>query len=140
MNENHSAIARFINEHHVMTLAVSTRDQPYCFNAFYVYLESDNSLVFTSDHSTRHIQEALANPLVAGSIVLETELVGKIQGLQFTGLISQLSGIMSKGRLAYLKRFPYAALSLSTLWTVKLNYAKLTDNRLGFGKKLIWTQ
>jgi uncharacterized protein YhbP (UPF0306 family) len=24
------------------------------------------------------------------------------------------------------------------LWVVKLTYIKMTDNRLGFGKKLIW--
>ena len=37
----------------------------------------------------------------------------------------------------YLKRFPYARLMETTLWTLKLSFVKYTDNRLGFGKKLI---
>ena len=39
---------------------------------------------------------------------------------------------------AYLKRFPYAALAELTLWAIRPDYMKLTDNTLGFGKKLIW--
>ena len=41
-------------------------------------------------------------------------------------------------RRAYLKRFPYAALAELTLWAIRPDYMKLTDNTLGFGKKLIW--
>jgi hypothetical protein len=26
----------------------------------------------------------------------------------------------------------------TTLWKLRVDYAKMTDNRLGFGKKLIW--
>ena len=26
------------------------------------------------------------------------------------------------------------------LWIVRLTYIKMTDNRLGFGRKLIWTR
>lgn len=51
---------------------------------------------------------------------------------------------MPEGELAdlvkfvYLKRFPFAALMDTTLWVLQIDYAKMTDNRLGFGKKLIW--
>ena len=140
MNDDYRAIVRFLKEHHVLTLAVCSQSEPYCFNAFYAFLENDASFVFTSDRQTRHIAIASGNCLVAGSVVLETETIGKVQGLQFCGEIHELPGLTSKGRLAYLKRFPYAALSPLTLWTVKMSYAKLTDNRLGFGKKIIWSQ
>jgi uncharacterized protein YhbP (UPF0306 family) len=106
---------------------------------FYTLLETEFCLVFTSDKNTRHIIETSQNPIVAGSIVLETETVGKIQGLQFCGKIIEVTGkLKTKAITAYLKRFPYAILSGTPIWIIEITYAKFTDNRLGFGKKLVW--
>jgi len=132
-------IVDFIDKHHVLTLATCFEEEPYCANCFYVYLEDDNSLVFTSDYETKHIKQASHNIYVAGSIVLETNIIGKIQGVQFQGIISEPEGdLYEKARSAYLKRFPVAMLMKTTLWVVDLTFLKFTDNRLGFGKKLIW--
>jgi len=123
----------------VLTIATTVDNIPWCANCFYVYLEEENSLVFTTDLKTRHGQEFLKNSEVAGSVVLETMIVGKIRGIQFQGIISEPEGILaSKAKWEYLKRFPPAALMDTHLWLVKLTYIKFTDNRLGFGKKLIW--
>ncbi|MDX1315515.1 MAG: hypothetical protein R3356_08440, partial [Eudoraea sp.] len=66
-------------------------------------------------------------------------VVGKIQGIQFEGEAYRPDEkLHKKARKAYLKRFPVAALMNTSLWVVKLNHIKLTDNRLGFGKKLTW--
>ena len=79
------------------------------------------------------------NKLVAGSVVLETNVIGKIRGIQFLGIVSEPEGeLASSAREAYLRRFPVAMLMDTHLWVVKLTYIKMTDNRLGFGKKLIW--
>ena len=42
------------------------------------------------------------------------------------------------GNRGLLKKFPYAVLMKTTLWILEIEYIKMTDNRLGFGKKLIW--
>ncbi|MDD2195842.1 MAG: pyridoxamine 5'-phosphate oxidase family protein [Bacteroidales bacterium] len=132
-------IVDFINEHHVLTLATSFDEEPYCANCFYVYMEEENSLVFTSDYDTKHIRQASHNIYVAGSIVLETSIIGKIQGIQLQGIISEArDGLLVEARKAFLKRFPIAMLMKTTLWVVDLTFLKFTDNRLGFGKKLIW--
>ena len=132
-------IANFINEHHVLTLATSFDEEPYCANCFYVYMEEENSLVFTSDYDSKHIKQASHNIYVAGSIVLETNVIGKIQGVQFQGIISEPKDeILSKARSCYLKRFPVAMLMKTTLWIVDLTFLKFTDNSLGFGKTLKW--
>ena len=134
-----SRIVDFIKDHHVLTLATCFDEEPYCANCFYVYLEDENSLVFTSDYDTKHIKQASHNIFVAGSIVLETDIIGKIQGVQFQGIISEPKDeAHAKARKAYLKRFPVAMLMKTTLWVVDLTFLKFTDNRLGFGKKLIW--
>jgi uncharacterized protein len=133
-------IIKFFRKHHVLTIATSYENEPWCANCFYVYLEEENALVFTTDTDTRHGKEFVKNSLVAGSVVLETMRVGKIQGIQFQGIVSEPEGeILSKSRWAYLKRFPPAVLMDTHLWIVKLTLIKMTDNRLGFGKKILWT-
>ena len=132
-------IVRFFRKHHVLTIATSAGNEPWCANCFYVYLEEENALVFTTDIDTRHGKEFIENPLVAGSVVLETMVIGKIRGIQFQGIVSEPEGkMLSKAKWAYLKKFPPAALMDTHLWVVNLTLIKMTDNRLGFGKKLIW--
>lgn len=132
-------IIDFINEHHVLTLATVVENNPWCANCFYVYLEEENCFIFTSDDKTKHAQDVAENSNVAGSVVLETKTVGKIQGIQFRGTMEKPnSSFESKAKKAYLKKFPFAVLMKTSLWVLSLNHIKMTDNRLGFGKKLIW--
>jgi len=133
-------ITSFFRKHHVLTISTSVNNEPWCANCFYVYIAEANALVFTTDHETRHGKEFLINNLVAGSVVLETSVIGKIRGIQFQGIVSEPQGdLAEKARKAYLKRFPVAMLMETHLWIVELTHIKMTDNRLGFGKKLIWT-
>jgi len=132
-------IVKFLKNHHVLTIATSVDNEPWCANCFYVYLEDQNALAFTTDMKTRHGQEFLNNSKVAGSVVLETMLIGKIRGVQFQGIVSEPEGeLVVITKSAYLKRFPVAMLMDTHLWTVKLTHIKMTDNRLGFGMKLVW--
>ena len=134
-------ILKFFRKHHVLTIATTVNNEPWCANCFYVYLEEENSLVFTTGGDTRHGKEFGLNTLVAGTVVLETIVIGKIRGIQFQGLVSEPEGeLLSKAKRAYLLRFPFAVLMDTRLWIVRLTYIKMTDNRLGFGKKLIWQQ
>ncbi|NPA44296.1 MAG: hypothetical protein GXO49_02060 [Chlorobi bacterium] len=139
MNIIPKKIIDFISEHHVLTLATSVNNIPYCANCFYTYLKDENMFVFTSDNETKHVQDALQNNIVAGSVVLETSVVGKIQGIQFQGKMflpkNNLKVIANK---QYMKKYPFAKLMKTQLWCLELSFIKLTDNRLGFGKKLIW--
>lgn len=129
-------IAKFIAKHHVLTLAtVDSSGAPYCANCFYAYDKQRNLLVFTSDCSTRHAAQMADNPCVALSIVLETRIVGRVQGLQICGTAHRADAAAER---RYIARFPYAAVAPLTLWAVEPAYMKFTDNTLGFGKKLIW--
>ncbi|HIE16154.1 MAG TPA: hypothetical protein EYP69_04430 [Bacteroidales bacterium] len=132
-------ILAFIKKHHVLTLATTIGNEPYCAQCFYAFDSKNNRVICSSDFSTRHAKEALKNKLVAGGIVLETKTVGKIQGLQFQGLMTPLTKeALTEGRKIYLKKFPYAMLMDTTLWEIRFSFFKFTDNNLGFGKKLIW--
>lgn len=131
----------FIRKHHVMTLATAIDGAPWCANLFYAFDAESVSFVFTSDEATRHGSEMLASPEVAASIVLETRIVGRVQGLQIAGRVERLTEehpLYETLRKAYLKRFPYAVVAPLSLWALRAHTLKHTDNTLGFGKKLLW--
>ena len=117
---------KFIRKHHLLTLAtVNGEGMPYVANCFYAYDKERNLFIFTSDTTTRHGKEMEENANVALSI----------QGLQIVGKAQRGD---SKAQATYVKRFPYTAVAPLSLWMVAPTMMKLTDNTLGFGKKLIW--
>ena len=132
-------IIDFINEHHLLTLSTSQNDTPYCCNVFYVYDQLSNQLIFSTETKTKHAQDFICNTNVAGSIALETNEVSKIQGVQLLGTILELKGEHLKvAKEQYINAFSYAANMDLHLWAMPLNFIKMTHNKLGFGKKLIW--
>jgi uncharacterized protein YhbP (UPF0306 family) len=132
-------LVEFIKEHHLLTVGTTVNDIPYCFHCFYAYLEDEKKLVFTSSEDTKHVQDAKQNPIVSAGIGLETKDVTKIQGAQIVGEMYQPEGELKKlASKRYMKRFPFAKLMKTNLWIMDITYVKMTDNRLGFGKKLIY--
>lgn len=129
-------IERFISKHHVLTLATATKDgAPYCCNCFFAYDAESAAFIFTTSDETHHGAMMVANDRVAASVVLETRSVGKVQGLQITGRARRA---IDGDKMRYIKAFPYAAVADLELWRLEADFMKLTDNTLGFGKKLIW--
>ena len=132
-------IVKFIKRHHVMSLATRSDEGLWCAALFYAYSADLQAFIFTSDPATRHAAEMKECARVAASIVLETRVVGRVQGLQIEGEATLAEGeefAVAKG--AYLKKFPYAAVAELHLWLLRPVQMKLTDNTLGFGRKLIW--
>lgn len=134
-------ILTYIKANKVFAMATSVDNKPYCAICFYVFDESSNRLIFLSDTSTRHITEALNNKHVAGTITTEVTSVAKIQGVQFEGIFinpseEQADDFYSK----YYEKFPFARAKPSPIWAIELTAIKMTDNTLGFGKKLIWVK
>ena len=136
-----SRIVKFVGEHHLLTLAVTDGYDIWCAHAFYVFLEDEVAFIITSEDHTRHIQFAQKRDVVAGGIALETDRIGEIRGLQFKAVITKCDdSFLGPYKTKYLKRFPYAILKGGDLWKITLTEAKLTDNRLGFGKKIKWSR
>lgn len=135
-------IEDFIRKHHVMTLATVGADvRPWCAHVFYAWLPDERLFVFTTETKTRHGAEMESRADVAAGIALETRTVGRLQGLQVGGSVRRAEGAeLETARRAYLKRFPYAVVAELSLWVLEPSLMKLTDNTLGFGKKLIWTK
>ncbi len=137
MNKELKKIVSFIDKHHVMSLASMGSDELSACNLFYAFDESKLSFVVASSEDTTHIQNILKNKNIAGTIVLETKTVGKIQGLQFNGTFTLLEDATLKK--LYFKTFPFALAMNPKLWQINISHFKLTDNTLGFGKKIVYS-
>jgi len=129
-------ISAFIEQHHVMSLATTYDGELSACSLFYAYHQEKRAFIVASSEDTTHIQHILHNSNVAGNILLETKKVGEIKGLQFRGEFTLLKENALK--LHYFKALPYALALNPTLWQIEVDSFKLTDNSLGFGKKLIW--
>jgi uncharacterized protein YhbP (UPF0306 family) len=148
-------IGGFVRRHHVMTVATvgagnradgadgesagGANSGAWVAHVFYAWLAGEGLFVFTTDTATRHGAEMAANSRVAAGVALETRTVGRVQGLQVEGRVRRAEGAeLKSARAAYLRRFPYAVVAPLSLWLLEPTLMKLTDNTLGFGKKLIW--
>lgn len=127
-------IESFIRQHHLLSLA-TMGERLWCCSMFYAYDPQSISFIVASEETTEHMRNVVQNPKVAGTIALETKIVGKIQGIQFTAEMGVCSDAL-KG--LYFEAFPYARAMNPTLWVIRLDEVKMTDNTLGFGKKIIW--
>jgi len=137
MDTNLDRITDFIEGHHVLTLATTVANDVNACSLFYAYDALSRSFIVASAEDTQHIKNIKINPKIAGNILLETNEIGKIQGLQFKGEFLVLRE--RKLKALYFKTFPYALALAPKLWQIKIEFFKLTDNRLGFGKKLLWS-
>ncbi|MCX6073699.1 MAG: hypothetical protein NTY39_05190 [Campylobacterales bacterium] len=128
-----TTIESFIGEHHLLSLA-TIGEEIWCTSLFYAY-DSDNvAFIVATDPQTLHGSHIRLNTSVAGTVALETSMVGKILGIQFSGIMRHYQ----EGEALYFKAFPFARVMNPTLWKIRMDEIKMTDNRLGFGKKLIW--
>jgi len=138
-NQIDERILKFIKKHHVLNLSTYANGELWSCSCFYAFDSKKMQFIVTSDANTKHAQHAAINPNVSGTIALETKIIGKIQGIQFAGeMLIPDDYQMIEARKVYLKKFPFAVLMKTTLWTISLAHIKFTDNKLGFGKKIFW--
>ncbi len=128
-------IERFLAKHHLLSLATSADNVPQSASLFYAYESEKVAFIVASDPKTEHIHNVLRNDIVSGTVALETDEVGKIEGIQFKAKMYSLS---HKEGALYFKVYPFAKAMNPELWRIELLRIKLTDNRLGFGTKLLW--
>lgn len=142
MIEIDKRILKFIQKHHVMTIAtLSEKGLPHTANLFYAYDKNQAAFIFTSSLSTAHGADMERTEYVGANIVLESSQIGCLEGLQIEGrAFRALGDQLPAAKKSYLIRFPFAVVAELELWVLKIDFLKMTDNKLGFGKKIIWTR
>jgi hypothetical protein len=133
------SISDFLMDQCVVTIATSIKNQPYCASCYYAFVPGNNLLVFKSDSDTKHIEDALTNNTVAGTILPDKIVKAKPKGIQFTGIFMKAEGATGKkAKDAYLKKYPVAGIFRGDIWVIEISKIKFTDNTLIFGKKTLW--
>jgi uncharacterized protein YhbP (UPF0306 family) len=133
------SISDFLMDQSVVTIATSIKNQPYCASCYYAFVPGNNLLVFKSDSDTKHIEDALTNNTVAGTILPDKIVKAKPKGIQFTGIFMKAEGSTGKkAKHAYLKKYPVAGIFRGDIWVIEISKIKFTDNTLIFGKKTLW--
>ena len=132
-------IVAFLQDSSVVTIATSIDNHPQCAACYFAYVPEAQLLAFKSDSDTKHIEDALNNNFVAGSILPDKIVRSKPKGIQFTGEFYKAEDdIGEKAKWAYLKKFPVSAIFRGDIWVIALDKVKFTDNTLVFGKKTQW--
>ncbi|MBI4878722.1 MAG: hypothetical protein HY812_03555 [Planctomycetes bacterium] len=155
--DGEAELLEILREHWVLALA--TRDpedasrEPYSTPLFYALVDEERLpgcgapvLVFAGKESSAHGRHLGLGPTRASAAVfLETETVGQIRGVQLRGHVVQAAACARRAasafRAAYLTRHPVAAPLLllpgETLYAFVISWAKVTDNRFGFGVRKV---
>ncbi|WP_279029437.1 YhbP family protein [Gibbsiella quercinecans] len=141
MSEDLSLIARFLNKQHVLTLCAGNGADMWCANCFYVFDAERMALWLMTEPHTCHGELMQQQPRVVGTIAPQPKTIALIRGVQYRGDIARLSGEEEAlARARYCKRFPIAKVMKAPIWQLTLQEVKMTDNTLGFGKKLHWSR
>jgi uncharacterized protein YhbP (UPF0306 family) len=138
-----SPIKEFIKAAKVLTYCTTLNQEPHCAICYYTFVEHEHDyyLLFKSSRETQHVREGLDNPMVAGSILPNRKIeLSSNQGLQFNGLFIKESAKRKQLDKFYYKRFPFAKAVSGEVWAIQLTHLKMTDNTLGFGKKIVWSK
>lgn len=124
-------IQTFLGSHKAFALTTSDVDgEVFCAPLYYAE-DGFLRLLFVSDEDSRHCQNLMQNPNVAGSVYEEGETIVEICGLQFMGLAQKVLGKAFEDRAIYLEKFPelkdsgmYERFEKSSLYEVKVTWMR----------------
>ena len=129
-------IVKFLKKMHLASVCtIDDEGQPYAFSAFYAFDELNFCLLLASCDESSHVKFLKNSKLVAGTVALDTKIVGKIEGVQFQGAMRKAD---NNERELYFNKFFYARAMNPEIWCICLEKLKFTSNTLGFGKKIQW--
>ena len=131
-------IIDFLSNNHLLSLATSKENIPHACNCYYVYDQTQQVLIFSSDSKTKHANHFLDNPNVSAAISKDNIDYKKIQGIQLTGVVHSIQKDLDRYTEVYLNKFPFAKNMPLSLWFLEIISVKMTDNNLGFGNKINW--
>ena len=133
-------IFRFIEKQKCATVCcVDEQSNPYCFSCFYGFNSKEGLLYFKSSPTSRHSEIILKNPVVAGTIMPDRLNLLLVKGVQFEGIVLEKYQFIAKQASTFFhKQNPLAITIPGEIWTIQLTNIKMTDNSMGFGKKIYW--
>ena len=135
-------ISEFLSECRVMSMATVAGKCPYCAPVFFAWDNSQQYFIVKSSASTIHFANAVYSGIAAGSVLPDVTQIAHIRGLQFNGICRTPvdSDEDIRIRKLYYSRYPIGKLIDGDFLLIFPDNFKYTDNRMGFGKKLLWVR
>lgn len=131
----------FMQENNVINLATLDEAGVWSANVFYCLDPKQPVLYFLSSPETRHGAAMVSNPAISATICGQSANVAHLQGIQLSGTARLLEGDEDKlARKLYNARFAVARITHHPIWALRIDYLKMTNNRLGFGHKTEWPE
>lgn len=144
-------IAAFLADHTTLSLAtVAPGGMPGAAAVFYAH-DAGLSLYFLSEEGTRHAQNLLADPRVAGAIQADGQDWRGIRGIQVRGRAMPVpASELAQAATIYGRKFAFVAallagaqgpgvlagpLARARFWVLRPNWFRLVDNTVRFGFK-----
>lgn len=140
MKNIHDTLIHFLQKQTCATICCSDENgNPYCFSCYYSFNNADGLLYFKSSPASQHSILLQKNRNIAGTVL--PDKISKLitRGVQFQGeLLDQFHSITKDAFANYHLRHPLAIGFKGNVYVIQINQVKMTDNSLGFGKKIIW--
>lgn len=138
-----SALRKYLQEESVLCLATYGVDGPYSTPLFYTPTADPRTLLFVSDPRSLHGRHLAHDPRAAAGIYTTGACVAEIRGAQLRGwAMAAPSAEEAALRTLYVERFPEASVALGQgghrCYRFVWDWAKWTDNREGFGTKVVF--
>ncbi len=139
MNET---ITRFLEEQTCATICcVDDNGKPYCFSCYYVFNKEVGVFYFKSSAEAYHSVLLKNNPGIAGTMLPDKLNKLITRGIQLQGEVLQdLHPLAKEAYYLYHKKHPMALAIKGKVVTIRIDKIKMTDSKLGFGKKLNWNR
>lgn len=104
--EIEAIVREYIEQVIHMSLATVKDNKPWVCEVHFYY-DNELNLYFTSSKNSRHAQELLANPYVAGNIVTQHFKNQKVRCVEFEGVAEMLDGAEAEETAykAYVERY-----------------------------------
>jgi uncharacterized protein YhbP (UPF0306 family) len=137
---DYQQIAAFVAKQTVANIcSTNAAGEPYCFSCYYAFQKESALLFFKTDDASHHMQLLLQRPQLAGTIVPDKLNKLSVQGIQLKGeLLPYSEGESLGAATAYHKAYPFALAMPGKVYVIRLQWMKMTDSTLGFGKKVVW--
>ncbi len=137
-----NTIIEFLESQTCATICcLDEQNRPWCFSCYFIFNPEEGLLYFKSSPGANHSSMMKKIPLIAGTVLPDKLNKLRVRGIQFEGIVLDSMDRLTKGAsLYYHKKNPLALAIPGEVWTIQVNYIKMTDSAMGFGKKITWSR
>lgn len=140
IDEINESITIFMQQQTCATVCCKDKDgTPYCFSCYYIFNPTKGLLYFKSSENAHHFDLLGNTSAIAGTVHPDKLMKLITRGVQWGGsILDEFHPLAGNASAIYHTSIPMALAMKGRVFTILLETIKMTDSKLGFGKKIIW--